>query len=719
MKQVLQDLQQGETKIIEVPRPSCGPGQVLISTRFSLISGGTEKSLVEFGQANLLTKARSRPDKVRQVLNKLSTDGLLPTMEAVFSRLEEPLPLGYSNTGTVIEVGDGVTGFSVGDRVVSNGPHAEVVSVPKNLCARIPDGVSDEEAAFTVLASIALQGVRLADPTLGERVAVLGLGLVGLLTVQLLKANGCQVIGADFDRKKLVLAEIFGAEVIDLSAGQDPVQAGLAFSGGKGIDKVLITAATESNDPVHQAAQMSRKRGKIVLVGVTGLDLKREDFYEKELTFQVSCSYGPGRYDPAYEEKGQDYPFGFLRWTEQRNFQAVLELMSGGELNVNPLIDERYSIEQAPKAYEHLLQDSSLLGVILSYPDRDEYKRTIQISNGVDLQKKEYLASATVIGMIGAGNFATRVLIKALKKTDAALHIIASAGGVSAGLSGRKFGFQQATTDLDQIFGNPDINTIVIATRHNLHAELVLRGLDSRKHIFVEKPLAMDNSELSRIEELRREHPDLHLMVGYNRRFSPLGLEMKRLLDTRSQPLTMIYTVNAGAIPAEHWTQDPEIGGGRIIGEACHMIDFLRFLVGNPIVNLSSAVMGGKSPWIQREDKMSITLTFADGSLGTVHYFANGSSRFPKERVEVFCGGGILQLDNFRKLRSFDWPGFSSRRLWRQDKGHQEEISSFLDGIKTGKSDMIPWDELVEVSQASFAAVKVARGVKAAVEWSQ
>ena len=709
MKQIVQEFDTGDTKVIDTPIPLCKPGELLISTSSSLISVGTEKSLVEFGKSNLISKARSRPDKVEQVLSKLKTDGLLPTMEAVFSRLEEPLPLGYCNAGTVIEVGEGVTGFAVGDRVVSNGPHAEVVSVPRNLCARIPDGVSDEEAAFTVLASIALQGVRLANPSLGERVAVLGLGLVGLLTVQILKANGCQVIGTDFNQSKLSLAEEFGAEVVNLSKGEDPIHAGLNFSGGKGIDKVLIAAATESNVPIHQAAKMARKRGKIVLVGVTGLNIRREDFYEKELTFQVSCSYGPGRYDPSYEEKGQDYPYGFVRWTEQRNFQAVLELMSCGQLNVKPLIDERYSIEQASKAYEHLLQDPSLLGIILTYPGRDEYKRTIQITKKENFQAAINKEKEPVIGMIGAGNFATRVLIPALKKSGTVLHTISSAGGTSAAVVGKKYGFSQATTNIEEVLQNQEINTLFIATRHNLHADMIAKGLMAGKHVFVEKPLALNHEELASVKSALLRTKNNHLMVGYNRRFSPLSIKLKDLVDSRTQPITMIYSVNAGSIPPAHWTQDPEIGGGRIIGEACHFIDLLRFITGSPINEVTAESIGGNSNVGVQEDKMTITMKFEDGSLGTVHYFANGSKKFPKERVEIYSEGRILVLNNFRTLKGYDWPGFRKKRLWRQDKGHENEVNQFLNSLIEGGDPLIPWQELEEVSQATFEAVERAR----------
>ena len=709
MKQILQDLRRGETSLIEVPRPLCGPDQVLIASRYSLISGGTEKSLVEFGQASLLSKARSRPDKVQQVLSKLATDGLLPTLEAVFSRLGEPLPLGYCNAGEVIEVGINVREFSVGDRVVSNGPHAEVVCVDKNLCAIIPASVSDQEAAFTVLASIALQGVRLAEPTLGERVAVLGLGLIGLLTVQILKANGCQVIGADFDPQKLEIAEKFGAVTIDLGSGEDPVQAGLSFSDGKGIDKVLITAATDSSDPVHQAALMSRKRGKIVLVGVTGLELRREDFYEKELTFQVSCSYGPGRYDPEYEQNGRDYPFGFVRWTESRNFQAILALMQENKLDVSQLISRQVLLETAPEAYQQLLDDPSLLGMMLVYSQEKSYQQNLVLDSSRVDSKSKPTASKPVIGMIGAGNFSSRILVPALKPLNVDLHSISSAGGTSAAITGRKFGFSQVTTDYQTILKDPKINTVMIATRHNLHADLVVESLTAGKHVFVEKPLALDRDQLLRVKEAVKAHPEQQLMVGFNRRFSPLAIRMKQLLDNRTQPLTMIYTVNAGSLPEEHWAHDPEVGGGRIIGEACHFIDYLRFLVGRPIVGVEARMVGGGTGLLIKEDKMTITLLFEDGSLGTVHYFANGSARFPKERVEVFSEGRTLSLDNFRLLKGYQWPGFSRSRLSRQDKGHKGELKAFAHQISSGGEALIPWDELEEATLASFIAVEKSR----------
>jgi len=703
VKQILQNLKTGDTELSTVPTPLCHPGHLLIATRRSLISAGTERMLVEFGQANLLAKARAQPEKVRQVLEKIRTDGLLPTLETVFAHLDQPLPLGYCNAGVVLEVGAGVTGFAAGDRVISNGPHAEVVCVPQNLCARIPARVSDDEAAFSVLAAVGLQGIRLANPTLGESVAVIGLGLVGLMTVQMLIANGCRVLGVDFDAHRLDLARQFDAQTVDLSAGGDPITAGLAFSDGRGVDAVLITAATKSNEPVHQAAQMSRQRGRIVLVGVTGLSLSRTDFYEKELTFQVSCSYGPGRYDERYEQGGQDYPFGFVRWTEQRNFQAVLNLMAEGELDVTPLISQRIPQYQAAEAYDLLMSDRSPLGILLTYPDTSiSFNRTIQVtpvasSPGV---------KQAVVGAIGAGNFASLVLLPALSKTSARLKAIASATGVSAAHAARKFGFQQATSDYRTILDDPEINTVFVIARHHTHAKIVMEALQAGKHVFVEKPLALNRQELTAIRDALEQADGRHLMVGFNRRFSPLAVKMRTLLTERSQPLSIIYTVNAGAIPADHWTQDPEIGGGRIIGEGCHFVDLLRYLVGQPIVGLEARMMGAAPGITVRQDKMTITLEFADGSIGTVHYLANGHKSYPKERMEVFSEGRVLVLDNYKTLRGYGWNGFKRMRLLRQDKGHASEIAAFIERVVTGGVPLIPWPVLEEVTLASFAAVE-------------
>lgn len=714
MKQVLQHLKTGQTEVAEVPAPLVRPGHVLIASRASLISAGTERMLVEFSQGSLLAKARAQPDKVRQVLDKVRTDGLLPTLETVFARLDQPLPLGYCNAGVVLEVGEGVTGFSPGDRVVSNGPHAEIVCVPQNLCARIPDGVNDEQAAFTVLAAVALQGLRLARPTLGESVAVFGLGLIGLVTVQLLRANGCRVLGLDFDPHRLELARRFGAETIDLSAGGvDPVAAGLAFSGGRGVDAVLVTASTQSSAPIHQAAQMSRKRGRIVLVGVTGLELSRADFYEKELTFQVSCSYGPGRYDEQYEQQSHDYPFGLVRWTEQRNFEAVLDLLAAGRLEVAPLISARFPQARAAEAYERLTNDPSALGLLLAYPETcGQPARVVSyaVGAGAAPAKASRGIGGVVAGVIGAGNFASLVLLPALTKTPARLKTIASSGGLSAATAARRFGFQQATSDYREILADPEVNTVLVATRHRDHARLVVEALERGKHVFVEKPLCLNRAELQRVEAAYRAaaetgEPPL-LMVGFNRRFSPLAARVQGLLAGRCQPVSLVYTVNAGAIPPGHWTQDPELGGGRIIGEGCHFIDLLRYLVGQPITGLEARMLG-QAPGVEvRQDKMTILLEFADGSTGAVAYLANGSKSYPKERLEVFSEGRVLVLDNFKTLRGYGWPGFRKMNLFRQDKGHRAEMAAFIECVAQGGPPLIPWTELAEVTLATFAAVE-------------
>ena len=707
MKQILQNIKNGNTELFDTPIATCAPGYPLIATRRSLISAGTERMLVEFGQGNLLNKAQSQPEKVRKVLDKVFTDGIVPTIEAVFNKLDQPLPLGYCNAGIVQTVGNGVEEFVVGDRIVSNGPHAEIVSVSQNLCAHIPHGVGDEEAAFTVLGAVALQGIRLLNPTLGEQVVVSGLGLLGLMAVQILVANGCRVLGIDFNAQRLALAHQFGAQTVNLAAGEDPVAAAQAFSGGRGVDGVLITASTKSSDPVQQAAQMCRKRGRIVLVGVTGLELNRADFYEKELTFQVSCSYGPGRYDPKYEEDGHDYPFGFVRWTAQRNFEAVLQLMADGKLDVKPLISHRIPFEEAERAYQLLIEDKSALGILLTYSGQPDMARTVQLAPEKPITSKS--AGMVTTGMIGAGNFAISTLLPALKKSNALFHTIASAGGTSAAIAGRKYGFQQATSDYQTILNDPAINTVFITTRHNSHAHMVMEALAAGKHVFVEKPLALNRDELSQIQQALTKAPDQQLLVGFNRRFAPLAVEMKRLVQARSEPLSMIYTINAGAVPANHWVHDPASGGGRIIGEGCHFIDFLLFLAGSPIVGVEARMMGRSAGLSVQQDKMTILLDFADGSTGVVHYLANGSKRFPKERIEVFSQGRILVLDNFRRLQGYGWPKFRNQWLWRQDKGHAAELQAFLARIQTGGSWLIPWSELEQVALATFAAVERAQ----------
>lgn len=723
MKQILQSLKDGTTQLADVPTPGPRSGELLIQTTCTLVSAGTERMLVDFGKANLLNKVRQQPDKVRMVLDKARTDGLATTLEAVRSKLDQPLPLGYCNVGRVLDNG-GESNFAPGDRVVSNGHHAEVVAVPRNLCARIPDAVSDEHAAFTVLAAIGLQGVRLVNPTLGECVVVTGLGLIGLLTVQLLRAQGCRVLGIDLDPARLALARQFGAEVVNPAAGEDVLAAAAAFSRGRGVDAVMITASTKSSEPVSQAANMCRQRGRIVMVGVTGLELSRADFYEKELSFQVSCSYGPGRYDPAYEEGGQDYPVGFVRWTEQRNFEAVLDLMAAGQLDLDPLISHRFALEQAVAAYELLSSSEPSLGILLEYPgsaaelgDQDAAPRAAG-DWVVPLGAAGTMISDSVakpaqgdvnVGFLGAGNYAGRVLIPAFKAAGSMLHTVVSSGGVSSVYYGNKHGFRQASTDGAAMLADTGANTVVIATRHNAHARQVLQALQAGKHVFCEKPLCLTLEELVDIEAEAVQRPDQLLMVGFNRRFAPQVVAMKGLLDTVAEPKSLVMTVNAGDILPDHWTQDPEIGGGRIIGEACHFIDLLRHLAGAPIVAHHSVALGRHPALVVREDKATIILTFADGSVGTIHYLANGHKAFPKERLEVFCAGRVLQLDNFRHLRGWGWKGFSKLNLWRQDKGQKACARAFVDAVRTGAAAPITREEIFEVSRV---AIEVGEGVR-------
>lgn len=709
MRQILQDMAKGDTYVAEAPAPVAGPETLLIHSTVSLISSGTERMLVDFGRASYLEKARQQPEKVRMVLDKIRTDGLMTTIEAVQSKLAQPLPLGYCNVGVVVQLGAGVDGFKAGDRVVSNGPHADVVKVGKNLCARIPDGVDDESAAFVVVASIGLQGIRLAQPTLGEAFVVTGVGLIGLLTVQLLRAQGCRVLAIDFDEPKLALARQFGAETCNPGQGEDPVAAGMAFSRGHGVDGVIITASTKSSDPVTQAARMSRKRGRIVLVGVTGLELNRSDFYTKELSFQVSCSYGPGRYDPAYEEQGQDYPLGFVRWTEQRNFEAILDMLATGQLNVKPLITHRFAFENAPAAYRQLTEDKSGLGILLAYSTTavERELRRVPLQSGATFD-----TTRPVFGFIGAGNYAARMLIPAFKAAGAHLHTIVTSGGISGVIQGGKTGFVEASTDLEAMLAQPIINTVVIVTRHDTHARLVAQALRAGKHVFVEKPLAIQAEGLVEVQSaFTQAHADGNrpqLMVGFNRRFAQQVLKMRALLLSTKEPKSFIMTINAGAIPAGHWTQDVSVGGGRIIGEACHFIDLMRFLAGSPIVSLQARRMGNSSGMEVTEDKASITLGFADGSFGTVMYLANGAASFPKERIEVFSAGRVLQLDNFRKLKGYGWPGFSKLNLWRQDKGQKACAAAFLRAVETGVP-AIPPDEIFEVARVTIEAAEQLR----------
>ena len=699
MLQILQDLKNGETRLVQIPAPSNLPGNLLIKTSNSVVSAGTERMLVNFGKANYIDKARQQPDKVKQVVTKVKTDGLMPTIEAVTSKLEQPLPLGYCNAGVVIDAE--VRGFKVGDRVISNGHHAEIVRVPGNLCAKIPDNVDDESAAFTVLGSIALQGVRLISPTIGEMIVVSGLGLIGLIAVQILKANGCRVLGIDFDERKCALAREFGADTVNLSVGEDPLLVANSFSRGRGVDAVLITAATDSNEPMSQAANMLRKRGRIVLVGVVGLELSRAEFYEKEITFQVSCSYGPGRYDTQYEDQGRDYPVGFVRWTEQRNFEAVLDMISDGAIKILPLITHRFDFEDALSAYDKL-NNSKALGIVLAYSCAlgDLDKQDVLIGDN----DQYYSSDAVICGFLGGGNYAARVLIPAFRKSGAQMETLVTSRGINSSVQGKKNGFNIASTSESSVINSRMINTVVIATQHNLHALQVIEALKQHKHVFVEKPLAINTDELLEIksvyESIKGEKPKL--MVGFNRRFAPHIIKMKNLLNSQDGPKIFIMTVNAGEIPGEHWTQDALVGGGRIIGEGCHFIDLLKFLTGSKIAGFSATKVGDYPGIKVRSDKVSITLTFEDGSFGMIHYLSNGGKAFPKERLEIFCNDAVLQLDNFKKLKGFGWKGFNKMNLLTQNKGQYNCVKSFVDSIENGGRSPISFEDIFEVSKFSI-----------------
>ena len=582
-----------------------------------------------------------------------------------------------------------------------------MVSVPKNLCILIPDEVSDDEAIFTVLASIALQGIRLANPTLGETFAVFGLGLIGLLTVQILKANGCQVIGLDYNQDRLILAEEAGAFVINLSDNQDLVEFSKSLTDGAGIDGALITASTKSNEPVSMSAKICRKRGRVVLVGVCGLNLNRDDFYKKEISFQVSCSYGPGRYDSTYENQGIDYPYGFVRWTEKRNFKAVLDLMKNRKLNISKFITHRFSIDESKRAYQIISDNQEpYLGIAIEYDNKSnekaEFSSTIKLT--VKEKNKTRLSGQPVIGVIGAGNFTGRILLKALQKTPAILKTIISQNGVSAAHLGKKYGFSEVSTDINKIFNDDEINTVFITTRHDTHCDLIIKSLKNGKHVFVEKPLCLNSTELEKIEDIYKEiETDVSkktplLMIGFNRRFSPFTSKIKKLLKNRVSALSFIMTVNAGFIPSDHWIQDIDIGGGRIIGEACHFIDLLRYLSGSKIETVRMMNLNDS----KYSDSAAISLQFQDGSVGVINYLSNGSKSYPKEKLTVFCDGRILELDNFRSLKGYGFKNFNQLKCLKIDKGHQKEITSFINAIKDGGDSPISFEEIIEVTRGSF-----------------
>jgi predicted dehydrogenase/threonine dehydrogenase-like Zn-dependent dehydrogenase len=683
---------------LDVPAPVIERGHVLIRSCASLVSQGTEKMLVQFGRANLFQKARSQPEKLRQVWAKMKSDGVRPTLDAVFRRLDEPLPLGYCNAGVVVGVGEGVQGYCVGDRVASNGPHAEFVSVPANLCAKSPDGVSDESAAFTVAGSIALQGIRLAAPTLGETVVVIGLGLLGQLAVQLLRANGCRVIGFDFDAQKVDLARRMGAEGLVSGGECDPVKFALAATSALGVDAVLITASTTSNDVVSQAARMSRKRGRIVLVGVVGLELNRAEFYEKELSFQVSCSYGPGRYEDAYEEKGFDYPPAFVRWTENRNFQAVLAAMASGALDVRPLVSRRVAFEKFAEVYDDL-GAVGLASVLI-------YGKTASPSTLVQIAERRSSPQVGALAVVGTGNFTKMTLLPALASAGGSIKYLCSASGVSGTHLARKYGVPFSTTDFSAVLADREVGGVIIATRHHLHAAQVMAAVRAGKQALVEKPLCLSQEELIGIEQALESATSGSVTVGFNRRFSPHARKIRELLGDRPAPLSLVATMNAGAIPLKHWVHDAEVGGGRLVGEACHFIDLAIFLTGSLVESIAAVGLGGGGA--PAGDNASVLLRHANGSNSAVNYFANGHRDWPKERVEIFSQERVLVLNDFRETTGHGFRQF--RRLkGSQDKGHAAQFAEFSRRVREGGAPLIPWTEVANGARATLAISEALR----------
>lgn len=692
MKQIIQSFKTGETILEDVPAPKVRPGYVLIRTSRSLVSLGTERMLVEFGRANMFQKAMQQPDRVKQVLSKVKTEGLKPTLNAVFNKLGQPLPLGYCNVGTVMAVGEGVEDFSIGDRVASNGQHAEFVCIPKNLVAHIPDNVSDEDATFTVIGAIGLQGIRLCDPKLGETIVVVGLGLIGLITAELLIANGCKVIGIDLDNAKIEIAKKKGIVAINPGEGTDPVKFVTSFTGNTGADGVVITASAKTDEIIAQAAKMSRKRGRIILVGVIGLNISRADFYEKELTFQVSCSYGPGRYDDRYEKEGIDYPLPFVRWTEQRNFSAILDMISRGKLDVASLITDRVALLDYNKIYNNIASKDAIASILV-YPDNANDTDTVKVTDG------SFLAGKGGIGIIGAGNFTSMTMLPALQAIGAPIYSIASAAGVTGTSLAKKYKIGKSTTDYKSILADNTVDLVMITTRHNEHAHMVVESLIANKHVFVEKPLSIDRKGLDDI--LAVYNGSKTLTVGFNRRFSPHTVQIKKTIG--NAPMNVIATMNAGAIPPNVWVHDMMVGGGRIIGEACHFMDLITYLTGSKITAVCMNAMGINPA--ANTDNASILLQYENGSTGVINYFANGSKDYSKERVEVYSQEKTMVLDNFQVTTGYGTRNFSKLKT-NLDKGHNNQFRLLTERIKNGGAALIPFEEIVNTTLASLAAIE-------------
>ncbi|HEX8150424.1 MAG TPA: bi-domain-containing oxidoreductase [Pyrinomonadaceae bacterium] len=704
MKQLLQNLKTGEGVVADVPAPVAQPGRVLVRAAASLVSAGTERAFVELGRKSLLGKAKERPDLVGKVLEKVKSEGLLSTLRSVREKLDESHALGYSAAGVVVEAGEGVTEFRAGDRVACAGTgyaaHAELLSVPKNLCARLPDGVDFEAGAFATLGAIALQGVRLAEPTLGESVVVIGLGLVGQLAAQLLKANGCRVFGVDLDSSRVELAGRLGADD-GCVAGVGVKQAVMRWSRGRGADAVLLTAATQSDEPVELAGEISRLRGRVVAVGLVGMNVPRAAYFQRELTLRVSMSYGPGRYDPEYEERGHDYPLPYVRWTEGRNLEAFLDLAAAGALKTAPLVTHRFPVEDAARAHQLISGDTgeSYLAVLINYDTGREIER--HVPNKVSNFKFETSNSRVRVGVVGAGDWARRMLLPNFKAEGVEFVSIATASGVTARDVGRRYGFARFVSGAEEVLGEENVNLLVIATRHNTHAELARRGLERGLDVFVEKPLALDDEELDALLEAAGRSRG-RLTVGFNRRFSPHARAAREFFAERRGPLSILYRVNAGRVPRAHWTQDAREGGGRIRGEVCHFVDFMQYLTGSHVTRVYAEPVASDDREAVDDDSVFVTLKFADGSNGTIAYLAEGDRVLPKERVEIFGAGRAFVLEDYRASAAYAGGRETRSRLRAQDKGVREEVRALCAALRGGGPAPIPLADLANTTRATF-----------------
>ncbi len=694
MKQIVQYLGNGKTLLEEVPIPKIKSGHVLIKTTRSLVSLGTERMLVDFGKANLVSKAMQQPEKVKQVIKKIKSDGLMPTLNSIRNTLGQPMPLGYCNVGIVQEVGEGVLEFNIGDRVISNGHHAEFVCIPQNLVTKIPHNVSDDSAAFTVIGSIGLQGIRLLNPTFGETIVVIGLGLIGLVTAELLIANGCNVIGFDYDSKKVDLAIKKGILAINPSDGTNQVDFIKNYTNGIGADGIIITASNKSNEIISQSAKMCRKRGRIILVGVIGLDISRADFYEKEITFQVSCSYGPGRYDDNYEKKGQDYPIGFVRWTEKRNFETILNSLSNKSLDVESLITDKISLEDYNKVYNDM-SNPNTIACIIEYSDNPSTK------NVVTYNEIEFKKNTGIVGIIGAGGFTSSTVLPNLKKNNYQIKYIASLGGLNSTIQAKRYGISNSTSDYKVIINDKNVDLVFITTRHDSHYSLINECLEKDKNIFVEKPLCININELKNIQKLYSKK-NVKITVGFNRRFAPFSKKIKSSIGNTNVPINVIITVNAGFIPSDHWVQDMKSGGGRIIGEGCHFIDLASYFTGSNVKKVCMNSMGINHK--DNTDNVSILLNFHNGSNATINYFSNGSKSYSKERIEVYSQERTFVVDNWRSLTIYS--NSNKKIKSNQDKGHYNQFKELLQNHLNGEKPLIPFDSIINTTKTSFACIE-------------